>query len=76
VAAAGNPDLQLFRWPSMVANPQRAAAAGYRAMMQGRALVIPGLTNKLIVQLNRLTPRMLMRRIAGMLNYDQHAQES
>ena len=36
------------------------AEAGYRGMMQGRAVVVPGLTNRLVPVLVRLLPRRVM----------------
>jgi short-subunit dehydrogenase len=39
------------------------AAAGYDGMMAGRAVVIPGIGNKLGVQMLRIAPRALVRRI-------------
>jgi len=36
---------------------QRVASAGYRGLMAGRRLVIPGATNKLLVQSLRVSPR-------------------
>jgi hypothetical protein len=44
------------------------AQAGYDAMMAGRALVIPGLANKIGAQSTRFVPRLLAARIAKSLN--------
>ena len=38
------------------------ARAGYDGMMAGRAIVIPGLVNKIGVQALRVTPRAVVRR--------------
>ena len=46
-----------------VANAADVARAGYDGLMAGRALVIPGLRNKLGVQALRITPRALVRRV-------------
>ena len=46
------------------------ARAGYEGMMAGRALVIPGLMNKAVVQVNRISPRALARKITRTLNTD------
>lgn len=40
------------------------ALAGYRAMMAGRDLIVPGLANKLVALGSRLTPRKLLIRIS------------
>jgi uncharacterized protein len=43
------------------------ARAGYDAMMAGRAVVIPGLSNWLAVQSLRITPRAAVRRMVRMI---------
>ncbi len=52
--------------------PQRSAAqvvaTGYRAMMKGQAIAIPGLTNRLFLQSLRVSPRALVRRLVARLN--------
>jgi short-subunit dehydrogenase len=40
-------------------SPERVAQEGYRGLMAGRRLVIPGFANKLVTFLLRLTPRQL-----------------
>jgi uncharacterized protein len=45
----------------------RAAVAGYRAMMKGRRMAVPGLLNRLGVQVLRLSPRGLVARVVGLL---------
>jgi len=47
---------------------RRVAETGYAAMMAGKAIVIPGLLNRLLAQSVRVSPRFLVRRIAGWLN--------
>jgi len=37
--------------------------AGYRAMMAGKRVFVPGLTNKLLVQAIRFTPRNIVTAI-------------
>lgn len=44
------------------------ALAGYRGLMRGRRIVIPGISNQLIVQLSRFMPRRLTTFIAGKMN--------
>jgi len=46
---------------------QRVAEIGYRALMRGRALVVPGLVNLLMSFSSRLFPRFLVRRVAHYL---------
>jgi uncharacterized protein len=46
------------------------ARAGYDGMIAGRALVVPGLLNKVTVQANRFSPRSLSRKITRSLNTD------
>jgi short-subunit dehydrogenase len=47
-------------WPFAV-SPERVAEAGYRGLMQGRRLVVPGLANKLVAGLvPRIVPRPLL----------------
>lgn len=43
------------------------ARQGYRAMRRGRAIVIPGLWNRLLAMSSRLLPRFLLRRIVHRL---------
>jgi short-subunit dehydrogenase len=45
-----------------VASAADVARAGFDGMMAGRAIVIPGVTNKIGVQVLRLAPRALVRR--------------
>ncbi len=42
-----------------VGEPRAVARAGYRGMLAGRRLVIPGVVNRLLVESLRLTPRRL-----------------
>lgn len=44
---------------------QKVARIGYRALMRGRAVVIPGLRNNLFPFLIRFSPRKLVRYIVG-----------
>jgi uncharacterized protein len=46
-----------------VMSAQDVARAGYDGMMAGRAIVIPGLSNKIGVQAIRFAPRALVRRL-------------
>jgi len=43
------------------------AEDGYRAMMSGRSLCVPGLLNRLLVLSTRFTPRFLATKVSGQL---------
>ncbi len=61
-AAAGIEESNLFSGPNvMEVGP--VAAAGWRGLQRGRAVVVPGLLNKLLLFSVRLGPRWLVRRI-------------
>ena len=66
-AAAGAPASPLLGLFTM--NPRPVAASGIRALLQGRPMVVAGLSNKMAAFSNRLTPRSIqratMRRIMG-----------
>ncbi|HWC00189.1 MAG TPA: SDR family oxidoreductase [Bryobacteraceae bacterium] len=46
---------------------REVAEMGYQAMMNGRVVVIPGLLNRLGVQVLRISPRAMVRRVARLL---------
>ncbi len=50
------------------AGPATVAQAGYKAMNCGQALCVPGVSNKLVMQSLRISPRALARGIAASLN--------
>ncbi|MEW5958125.1 MAG: SDR family oxidoreductase [Chloroflexota bacterium] len=54
-------DVRLFKMGAMEAGP--VAAAGYRALMAGRRIVVPGFQNRLLVLATRFLPRKLVTRI-------------
>jgi short-subunit dehydrogenase len=47
-----------------VADAEDIARYGYSAMMSGKRIAIPGLRNKLMVQVERITPRAVVTRLA------------
>jgi hypothetical protein len=55
-------DSKLVRWGLMEA--AEVAQAGYRAMMAGKTLAIPGFKNQAVAWLTRLGPRRLVTQIA------------
>jgi hypothetical protein len=44
------------------------AQAGYRGLMRGRRIVVPGLSNAMLVRFSRFVPRRLATFIAGKMN--------
>ena len=63
---AGTDRSRLFKLGAMSA-PEVAAHA-YRAMMAGRSLAIPGVRNKLTLQIQRVSPRRAVRGVAARMN--------
>lgn len=63
---AGMDQSKLFRLKVMDA--KTVAEVGYRGMMKGRSVVVPGVSNKVVVEAARFGPRGLLARIAGKLN--------
>ena len=49
-------------------DPVKVAEAGYKGMMKGKTMVIPGMRYKLLPLLVRLTPRSITRKIAMRIN--------
>jgi short-subunit dehydrogenase len=64
---AGASDSALFQ-SGLVASPAKVASMGYRGMQRGRAIIVTGLLNKLMVQALRITPRQWVRKIAARMN--------
>jgi short-subunit dehydrogenase len=58
-AAAGAAATPLLRLLTM--KPRPVAASGVRALLQGKAMVVAGLANKMAAFSNRLTPRSMQR---------------
>jgi uncharacterized protein len=64
---AGNEKSRLFK-QGVIATASDAAADAYAAMMKGRVLAIHGFLNWFGVMVVRLSPRAMVRSIAGRLN--------
>ncbi len=60
---AGMQGSNLFSGPNVMA-VEPVALAGYRGMMRGKVVVVPGLATKLLIFSVRLGPRWMVRRIA------------
>jgi len=56
------------RFRASAADATVVASYGYRAMLAGRALAIPGLANKLIAHGACFTPRAVVRHLAAWVN--------
>jgi hypothetical protein len=58
-------------------DPAKVAAIGYKALMRGKFIAIPGVGNKTYVWFARMTPRSLMSRVIRKINFfrgiNQHA---
>jgi len=48
----------------LVGDARRVAKAGYRGMLRGRRVVVPGLANKVMMQAVRFSPRRLVTAVA------------
>lgn len=64
-ARAGVPDTWQLKYASMDAGV--VAAAGFRGMLRGKAVVVPGMGNRLGLLLVRLSPRSLVTRAMAIL---------
>jgi short-subunit dehydrogenase len=60
---AGVESTRLFTGP-LVSDARRVALAGYRGMMRGRRVVIPGIGNFLLAEAVRVSPRRMVTAIA------------
>src|SRR5215470_11036403 len=63
-ARAGMPDLTFP--PLLTRHPARVARDGYRGLKEGRRMVIPGSTNKVVAAIARFAPRALILELAAM----------
>lgn len=64
---AGNAESILFKRFS-VARADAVASGAYRALLGGRVVVVHGLLNWVAIQLVRISPRAVVRRVVGYLN--------
>jgi short-subunit dehydrogenase len=62
-ARAGNGDTRLFRAGTM--SPRAVAETAWRALARGRALVVPGVRNRVMAASTRLVPISAAARVAG-----------
>lgn len=60
-------DSTLFQWSTPM-TPEAVAQAGYEGFRAGRAVVVPGWTNKIGAALSQWAPRPLVRKVVGWLN--------
>jgi short-subunit dehydrogenase len=63
---AGNESTALFKGPT--ADAAAVARYGYRSMLGGKTIAIPGLKNRLSLESLRASPRSVVRVLAGRLN--------
>jgi short-subunit dehydrogenase len=54
-----------------VASAEDVAIFGYAAMMKGKRIAIPGMGNKLMVQAERMVPRIIVTKIARLVHEDR-----
>ena len=60
---SGTNTTRLFMQAAL-ATAEDVAHFGYEAMMRGKSVAIPGIGNKLMIQAERITPRVVVTRIA------------
>lgn len=53
--------------PMMMSSPEAVARAGYRALMAGTAIEVPGFANQLAASWVQLQPRWLVRALGGIM---------
>ncbi len=67
-AVAGMSESKLFKQKGMVMSSATVARAGWEGLLSGDRVVIPGITNKLLTQSLRISPRRLVSKISAYLN--------
>jgi hypothetical protein len=50
----------------LVSDPADVAAEGYKALMAGRVILVPGLPNQITAAWSQVTPRWLTRYVTGL----------
>jgi short-subunit dehydrogenase len=65
-AVSGSGASRLFRTGAMPAQP--VARFAYQALMAGKVFAIPGIRNKLTLQVQRVSTRRILRAVVGRLN--------
>jgi hypothetical protein len=66
----GMADSKLLKGKKMM-DAETVAEIGYRALMQGKTIVIPGLLNKILAKSVRFTPRKLVTKIVRNMQEDK-----
>ena len=67
---SGTAKTRLFT-QAVVADAEDVARFGYMAMMKGQSVAIPGIGNKLMVQAERVTPRVVVTRLARLVQQNR-----
>lgn len=62
-------DALMIKGP-MVLESKKVALVGYKGLLAGKVIIIPGFLNWLLTVSTAFTPRFLVRKIAGMMNKD------
>ena len=63
----GSRDLAARMPSGLVMDPEEVARVGYRACIDGVSMVVPGVSNQILVRLTSLQPRWLLRALGGFL---------
>jgi short-subunit dehydrogenase len=58
---------KLFTTSGMVMDAKKVATIGYKGMMKGKSVIIPGLANKILAQSSRISPRKLSAEVVRFL---------
>ena len=58
---------KLFSSSGMVMDAKKVASVGYKGLMKGKTVIIPGLANKILAQSVRVSPRKLTAEIVRFL---------
>ena len=62
-ARAGTREFAAYRF--MEVSPAACARAGYRGMMKGKRMILPGLANRFVIALSGMLPRRAVARVVG-----------